>query len=442
MDAASWRPFDVDTPIPVRWLFAMSLCLALATSSGARAGDPLNSSDRPVNNDGPSSGDARQGVPHNEFNVLPIAGGSTDIGIGGGYFSGFTHIRPGFDPYVWNIESAGLITFKPGDEGGVVVPYVDVYVKLTIPSLFGAPLRLEIRPSYTSERTIRYYGLGNMSSRAVPAGEPASYTEYSRTHPQLDLDLRLKIVDHFTGRVGARYVQNWLDVAADSRLATDMSSGSDEVKKLLGSTAPHAVILLKSGLQWDTRDNEASTHGGLLETLDVRVSPGGSQRFPYRYGEATLNLRFFVPIHTPLITLAARLVGNALVGDVPFYELSRFDDTYALGGTNGVRGIPAGRFYGRAKLFGNVELRSELIAFHALGKPLVFGVVGFFDAGRLWTDFGARHPELDGTGIGLHYGTGGGLRLQSGSAFVLRADIAWSPDASPIGGYFSAGQMF
>ena len=44
--------------------------------------------------------------------------------------------------------------------------------------------------------------------------------------------------------------------------------------------------------------------------------------------------------------------------------------------------------------------------------------------------------------MGLHYGAGGGLRLQSGSAFVLRADVAWSPDASPIGGYFSSGQMF
>jgi len=149
---------------------AVSFCLLVAASSGAWAADALNSSDRPVNGDAPGPGDPTVAVPHDEFNVLPIAGGSTDIGIGGGYFSGFTHIKPGFDPYLWNIESAGLITFKPGDLGGVVVPYVDVFVKLTIPSLFGAPLRLEIRPSYTAERTVHYYGVGNASSNALPAG--------------------------------------------------------------------------------------------------------------------------------------------------------------------------------------------------------------------------------------------------------------------------------
>ncbi len=30
----------------------------------------------------------------------------------------------------------------------------------------------------------------------------------------------------------------------------------------------------------------------------------------------------------------------------------------------------------------------------------------------------------------------------SGTAFVLRGDIAWSPDATPIGGYVAAGEIF
>jgi hypothetical protein len=37
---------------------------------------------------------------------------------------------------------------------------------------------------------------------------------------------------------------------------------------------------------------------------------------------------------------------------------------------------------------------------------------------------------------------GGGLRLQSGDAFVLRGDVAWSPDARPIGAYFAVGHTF
>ena len=75
------------------------------------------------------------------------------------------------------------------------------------------------------------------------------------------------------------------------------------------------------------------------------------------------------------------------------------------------------------------------------GKDMKFGIAGFFDAGRLWVDFHA-HPDLDGAAFGLKYGTGGGIRLQQGKTFVARLDLAWSPDATPIGGYFGVGEIF
>jgi hemolysin activation/secretion protein len=116
-------------------------------------------------------------------------------------------------------------------------------------------------------------------------------------------------------------------------------------------------------------------------------------------------------------------------------------DTYALGGSNGVRGVPAQRYYGKVKVFGNVELRAKLFNIHLFGKALTIGAAGFCDGGRVWADT-TPHPELDGKGLGLKYGVGGGLRLMSGTAFVLRADVAWSPDATPVGGYVVAGESF
>jgi outer membrane translocation and assembly module TamA len=154
-----------------------------------------------------------------------------------------------------------------------------------------------------------------------------------------------------------------------------------------------------------------------------------------------VNLRGYLPLFSPRVTLAARVVGDVLFGDVPFYELSRAVDTYALGGSNGVRGVPAQRYYGKVKVFGNVELRTRLFDFRLFGKPMTLGAAGFFDGGRVWADT-SPHPELDGTKLGLKYGVGGGLRLMSGTAFVLRGDIAWSPDATPIGGYVVAGESF
>ncbi len=127
--------------------------------------------------------------------------------------------------------------------------------------------------------------------------------------------------------------------------------------------------------------------------------------------------------------------------DPPFYELPRFEETFAIGGAKGVRGVPGQRYYGKIKAFSNVELRRELFKAKVLGDERRFGIVGFCDVGRLWADY-KHDPELDGTGLGLKYGVGGGLRVASGETFVLRVDVAWSPDANPISGYLLAGHIF
>jgi outer membrane protein assembly factor BamA len=407
---------------------------ALAWESAAFASDAMNSSDKPKN-----GGSQDDDAAHNEFNLLPVAGGTTDIGVGGGYFAGLAHVQEGYDPYLWNIESAGLITVKTRD-GKVVFPYQDDYIALTIPRLFGAALRLDVRAEYSWETTLGYYGLGNASPAPANVGS-STYYEYGRLHPELVVDARWRVVDHVEALAGVGYSQSWLQIAPQSRLATDLQSGSPEVKHLLGSVSPAGVAMALGGLQWDGRDNEVSSHSGSYDTLGIKVSPGGLALLPYRYGEATAIARVFFPIVGPRVVLAARLVGDVLIGQPPFYELSRFDDTYAIGGQNGVRGVPAQRYYGKVKVIGNVEVRTELASFHTFGKRMLFGVVAFADGGRVWADTSLQ-PALDGTAIGLKYGVGGGLRLQSGSSFVLRADVAWSPDASPVGGYFSAGQMF
>jgi outer membrane protein assembly factor BamA len=416
----------------VRWA---ALVVGALSTTRALASDPLNSSDKvPANPQAPSG-------TRTEFNVLPVVGGTTDIGFGGGYFVGLVGVRRGYDPYEWNIESDGLVTFKAKEGGGILLPYQDVSVTLTVPRFLGAPLHFEVRPSYSYESTLNYYGIGNASSAATPRGSLDSYHEYTRVHPELLFKLRGRIVDHVAWRIGLRYVQTWVDVNANSRLAEDLRSASAEVKSLLGSMNPHAVVAFQYGLQFDNRDNDVSTHSGSYESVDVRLIPGGIDPLPYRYGRGMATTRVFIPIWKPRITLALRAVGDWLVGSPPFYELSTFDTTYAIGGQNGVRGVPAQRYYGKIKAFGNVELRTQVASFHALGKPFIFGVVAFVDGGRVWTDV-KPHPELDGTGVGLKYGVGGGLRLQSGPAFVLRADVAWSPDATPVGGYFAAGEMF
>ena len=161
-----------------------------------------------------------------------------------------------------------------------------------------------------------------------------------------------------------------------------------------------------------------------------------------QYQQINAQFRFYKTPIRRYLTLTARGVFDAQFGNPPFYELTRYEDTSAIGGNAGVRGVPAYQFYGKVKAFANFEARSEPLHWRMWNKTYTLGVAAFFDAGRLWSDLTQAHPELDGTGLGLHWGVGGGVRLLQGHTGVIRADVAWSPDARPIGLYLIANQIF
>ena len=111
---------------------------------------------------------------------------------------------------------------------------------------------------------------------------------------------------------------------------------------------------------------------------------------PYRYAELNATLRCYSRSCADRLVLAAGLVGDVLIGDVPFYELSRYDETSALGGAKGVRGIPKNRYYGKRKVFGNLELRRPAGRFRVGDSQYQLGLTGFLDGGRVWADLRAR----------------------------------------------------
>jgi hypothetical protein len=321
------------------------------------------------------------------------------------------------------------------------LPFLDLYALLTLAHVGpGGRFRLDIRPSFTDERTLGYYGIGTASQ--VPSGQDAPGTEYRRIHPGLAARLRFRILEDLYAVAGSFLTVSWLDVDRGSLLMQQALSGPPLVRELLGSFRSHAVTLLDAGLEYDTRDSETVARHGQYYAVLVRTSPGIASWMPYTYVQLDLVARFYVTVVPRWLSCSFRVVGDTFFGTPPFYELARFEDTPAIGGGKAIRGVPAQRYYGKVKLFGNFELQSDLLPFTVRNKRLVVGLAAFFDAGRTWTELGHSHPELDGTGIGLKYGVGGGIRFQEGHTFVVRADVAWSPDARPLGGYFAAGQIF
>jgi hypothetical protein len=381
--------------------------------------------------------------PKTEVGGVPIAGGDSDNGIGGGELSSITRLEPGYTPYRWRLESGAFITFKPPAGGAVRVPYQDYYVLFVVPELVRKRLRLEVRPSYTRETTQLYYGIGNASpARAKgPEGQPeADYFRYGRMHPTLQARVRLSLGEGFFAVLGNSITYDRIDVHPDSKLERDLAATS-AVSSFFGPLTPHCVDFFEYALQLDTRDDETNPTHGTFDQIELRWSPGGAGSFPYRYGQVNATVRVYAAPIERWLGIALRIVADGQFGHPPFYELARFEDTFALGGGKGVRGVPGQRYYGKVKLFGNFEVRSKLVSFKLFDNDYTLGSVVFFDAGRLWSDW--RPDEtLDGSGFGIKYGTGLGVRLQQGKAFVVRGDVAWSPDARPIAGYFTAGHMF
>jgi len=375
-----------------------------------------------------------------EIGLVPLVGGDTDVGIGVGLLSTVAGVAPDYKPYRWAVESAGFISFKRS-EGRFIIPYQDYSVQWTAPNLMGKRLRIEVRPSYTKETTQRFYGLGNASP--APEMESPERDFYGRTHPTLWVRLRYRVWEQMHVGVGASYTQNWLTINPDSTLGLQMTAGDPAIRELLGHEARHGVLLTEGLALWDSRDSETVPERGQLHQVRFRYSPTiAGDAMPYEYQQLNLSSRVYLPVVADRLVLAARVVADMQFGHPPFYELARYDDTFALGGQNGVRGVPGQRYYGKIKAFANFEARvPRLVQFRLFSKTMTLGAALFFDVGRAWTDW-SSHPELDGTGWGLKWGTGGGLRLQQGKTFVVRADIAWSPDARPVGAYVGAGQMF
>jgi outer membrane protein assembly factor BamA len=421
----------------MRTAVALALVSSLLVARTASADEPR-----------PRAPSADPAGKRTELGAFPIVGGDSDIGLGVGALGALTRLDPSNPPFAWNVEAGLFATFKPpGGERPFRLPYQDYYVQFTIPHLLSDALRLEIRPSFTRETTQQYYGIGNASPETSPSAasgsdDPGSlYYQYGRTHPTLVVRARLRIGGGFFARVGNSYTQNWLDVPDQSKLAADLASPSGFVRSVVRDFRPHAVDFFEYGLEYDRRDDELSTTSGTWDALQVRLAPGGTEDLPYRYAQLDAIARGYVPIGRRVV-VAGRLVGDVQVGDPPFYELARYQDTFALGGSMGVRGVPGQRYYGEVKTFGNLEVRTLLVRFRWLDKPWAIGGVGFFDAGRAWSELGHAHPDLDGASIGLKFGTGVGIRIRQGEAFVVRGDVAWSPDARPLGGYFAAGEEF
>lgn len=132
-------------------LLAAPSALAQAAEA-ANAGDAKEGDTKTESGQSKGGGGAKSDEPEEksdtEFTALPVVGGDSDVGIGGGVITSLARVEPDLDPYLWRIEAVGMLTVKSTD-GEYDIRYVDTYLMLSLPHLIRDELGLSIRASYT-----------------------------------------------------------------------------------------------------------------------------------------------------------------------------------------------------------------------------------------------------------------------------------------------------
>ena len=379
-----------------------------------------------------------------EWKVFPVVAYNSDIGFEFGAFGVFNRLGPPGLPYHWSLAAQAATSLKGRPGGGLELPVHDDNLTFDYRSLDGQ-WRATLALWFWQAANAGYYGLGNQSP---PEGDPTATsvrpTQYVRSELVASASGGWQLLPALRVRGGL----------AVQRLAPGVYPGStlaraQGVEPLLLGLAPHASLIAAAGLELDTRDQELSPrHGAWLE-LTARGAVGPVTGNDLTFGGVTLHLRGYHEVWPGRVVLAGRVLLDAVFGRPPLHQLSRsggFSEVWMLGGSDGVRGLPEGRYQGRLRLAANLEARVHLLAFGFWDQRFELGVVAFADAGRVWADWTPR-PDLDGQGLGLHPAFGGGVRLRWGDTVLVRFDVGYAPapggtPQDPLGIYFDLGQVF
>jgi hypothetical protein len=381
---------------------------------------------------------------------IPLLGGSSDIGFQFGAVGTLSRFADGIKPYAWNMDLVVSASVKDGPSGAEIAQESFLWSD-DIPGLWGGKLRLNPQVSYQRTINMGYFGLGNASTAVVAGnytGPNGRYFEWlsSTAHATFQPRLTLEGPWSLTGVLGYRYAD--ASAYADSKLARDGIAKNPDGSPVIRGVEALSLPQLALGAIYDSRDNEIFTRSGAYHQVAVSYTQAVPTSSDVRYGEAQLFLSGFRSLG-PLV-LAGRLVADFELGNVPFYDLAQsgpIGQTAAIGGSAGVRGVPVGRYSGEIKIYGNAELRAMFFDFTLLRQRFTIGGDALFDTGRSWLNYSFRSP-LDGDGVGLKYGAGGGLYVLWGQAAIFRIDVAYSPDAAaenpsfPVGFYVEDGTMF
>lgn len=326
-------------------------------------------------------------------------------------------------------------------------------------------IRITADLDYLTERALDFYGFNGYEANYQQQVTDESSDDYiSRVYYKHERFM-LRAMADFQGRIIGEKLRwlagiNYFNIKTATVDIERMNKGKKEDKQLPDTTllydeyvkyglisedekdgGSHAI--LKVGLIYDTRDNEAAPNKGIWSEVLVMACPAFMSSSPKGFTQLAIAHRQFFTLF-PKFVLAYRLsYQGTIAGTAPFYIQPYLFTSYALttkpdglGGSRTIRGVMRNRVVGDGAVNANLELRYKLWKTYLFKQNFYLGLVGFFDAGMVVQDrpvdqdLITENPSFffDSQDDRPHYGTGLGLRAALNENFIIAVDYGFALD--------------
>ncbi|MCX6272295.1 MAG: hypothetical protein NTU44_13975 [Bacteroidetes bacterium] len=220
--------------------------------------------------------------------------------------------------------------------------------------------------------------------------------------------------------------------------------------------------LLRLGIIFDTRDNEANPMKGTWSEAIIAVTPAPLSSHQRGFARFALIHRQYFTLIKEDLSFAYRIgLQGVITGETPFYLLpymimsySRTTTIDGLGGSSTLRGILRNRDVGQGMAYSNAEFRWKFLHFRLARQFFYLALNGFGDVGlviqKVKVDRSAIPSTVDqseyfrSTAESPHLSLGAGFRIAMNQNFIICCDYGHVADKrdGKSGVYIGLGYLF
>ncbi len=320
-------------------------------------------------------------------------------------------------------------------------------------------IRSYFEVSLLTEKTLDFYGFNGYQSVydadvekniTIDGLSDKFFYRYSRKLWRIKADFQGQIQGNtFRWLAGIGYYGNTIAVVDTSKY--DGVSANSLYSKYIdwGIISPDQAsggrhTLLKGGLIYDTRDNEANPFRGMWTEVQSHYVPSFLSNRDYGYGRLIFTHRQYFTIIPDWMNFAGRISyqGN-IFGKMPFYMMPYLFNTApqltndGVGGSKTVRGIMRNRVVGEGMGYGNLEIRGKILKTTLFKQNFYIALSSFIDAGMVLQKYElpenllSDHPDaapyfnMNAKEV-PHIGYGAGIHFALNQNQIVTVNTAWA----------------